>query len=75
MTHPDRKRSNYPDRLRKRGLTKAPTMEDLETLRKRQQRRYDQAGSPWPDLWNPNKPKMQEQLDLSYGGHWYAGTL
>lgn len=45
--HPQRGKSNYPRRLRKRGLSKAPVMETLEALRVRQQRREDQTGFPF----------------------------
>lgn len=72
VTHPDRGRSNYPKRLQRRGLTKAPAMTDLETLRVQQQRRYDQMGSPWPDGWVPDKPRVQGTLDATYGGSWYV---
>jgi hypothetical protein len=35
-TKHNRRVSNYPERLRRRGLGKTPVMETLETLRKRQ---------------------------------------
>jgi hypothetical protein len=54
-------------------MTKAPLMTDLETLRLRQQRRYDQTGSPWPDAWQPDKPRVQGTIDATYGGNWYGG--
>lgn len=34
--HPNRGLSNYPERLRKRGLHKAPMMASLAELKKRQ---------------------------------------
>jgi hypothetical protein len=46
--HPERSRSNYRARLTARGLAKAPTMETLETLRKRQEKRLELTGVPWP---------------------------
>lgn len=73
VSHPDRGKSRYPLRLQRRGLTKAPLMLDLETLRTRQQRRYDQMGSPWPDGWVPDKPRIQGTIDATYGGNWYGG--
>lgn len=45
--HPSRGKSNYPRRLRKRGLSKAPALEDTETLQKRQERRTEETGVPW----------------------------
>lgn len=45
--HPDRGRSNYPNRLVKRGLSKTPSMESIETLRKRQERREEETGFPY----------------------------
>lgn len=60
IKHPGRAKSRYPLRLAKRGLSKAPVMEDLETLTKRQERRvkdtctlksehdhHDCDGQPW----------------------------
>lgn len=35
-TKHERGKSRYPLRLRKRGLTRAPKLEDVHTLRKRQ---------------------------------------
>jgi hypothetical protein len=34
--HPNRGISNYPERLRRRGLGKSPVMEPLEVLKRRQ---------------------------------------
>jgi hypothetical protein len=58
--HPDRGRSHYRDRLTKRGLSKSPRLEDLNTLEWRQERRTiatcyrdhvhnltDCTGQPW----------------------------
>jgi hypothetical protein len=45
--HPERGRSNYRNRLTARGLAKAPAMEALEGLRKRQERRVELTGVPW----------------------------
>jgi hypothetical protein len=41
--HPDRGRSNYPRRLAKRGLSKAPQMRTLESLRAKQERQEREA--------------------------------
>lgn len=41
--HPERNRSNYPSRLEARGLSKAPQMPTLESLRKKQ-RAHDDSG-------------------------------
>ena len=41
--HPDRSVSHYGDRLTKRGLSKAPAMEPMEVLEKRQERRISEA--------------------------------
>jgi hypothetical protein len=46
-THPGRSRSRYPFRLSRRGLSKAPALEPVETLRKRQERRETETGVPW----------------------------
>lgn len=35
--HPDRGRSNYRERLARRGYSSTPTMADPDTLRKRQE--------------------------------------
>lgn len=43
--HPDRGRSQYPRRLRDRGLTKAPKLEDVDRLRERQERRAINHGA------------------------------
>ena len=43
--HTERQRSNYPLRLEKRGLSKAPQMEGVESLRKRQERREEETGA------------------------------
>ena len=56
--HPDRNKSHYPERLSKRGLSKAPQMEDVEVLRKRQERREEQTGVPW---WT-GKAETEERL-------------
>lgn len=45
--HPDRGRSHYPSRLAARGLTKAPTMPSLDSLRSRQARPEWLALHPW----------------------------
>lgn len=45
--HPERSRSRYPQRLEKRGLSKAPAMPTLEALRARQARRKEETGVPW----------------------------
>jgi hypothetical protein len=45
--HPDRGRSHYPDRLAARGLTKAPTMPDLDRLRGRQTSADWLDAHPW----------------------------
>lgn len=45
--HRDRGRSNYPERLANRGLTKAPTMPTVESLRSRQSRPEWLAAHPW----------------------------
>lgn len=36
--HPNRGRSHYPERLAARGLTRAPAMPTVESLRSRQSR-------------------------------------
>lgn len=46
--HPDRVRSRYPERLARRGLTRAPAMESVEALRSRQEARIRKTGSPFP---------------------------
>ena len=46
--HPDRARSHYPARLAARGLSKAPAMESVESLRARQEARQRRTGSPFP---------------------------
>jgi hypothetical protein len=46
-----RGKSNYPARLARRGLSKTPRMESLETLRTRQARRVEQTGGPWK-VWD-----------------------
>lgn len=46
--HPDRTRSHYPERLDRRGLSKAPAMEPVENLRSRQEARIKKTGSPFP---------------------------
>jgi len=45
--HPNRGRSHYPERLEARGLSKAPRMEPLEPLRKRQEARVERGEPPW----------------------------
>lgn len=45
--HPDRGRSRYPLRLEKRGLSRAPAMPSLDSLRKIQERRTEEQGYPW----------------------------
>lgn len=45
--HPERSRSRYPARLEARGLSKAPRMEPLEPLRRRQLARKHATGFPW----------------------------
>ena len=45
-----RSRSNYPARLKRRGMTSATVrMEDTEVLRTRQARRAAQDYAPWED--------------------------
>lgn len=47
--HPNRSKSRYPQRLKRRGVTAAAVhMADVEDLRALQQRRAKQTGSPWP---------------------------
>ena len=46
--HPERARSRYPERLRARGLSKAPLMLPLATLRSRHLARIKEHGTPWP---------------------------
>jgi hypothetical protein len=61
--HPERVEGGYRRRLQARGLSKAPTMEELETLQKRQTNRvratctvgenhdgHECNGSPFPSL-------------------------
>ena len=48
--HPERARSNYPQRLAKRGLAKAPALEDVDRLRARQLARVDRGAQPW-ETW------------------------
>jgi hypothetical protein len=43
--HPDRGLSHYPDRLRARGLGKAPQMAPVDGLRNRQERRIRETCS------------------------------
>jgi len=45
--HPDRGRSRYGARLAARGLSKSPRLEDVDTLRDRQERREEATGYPW----------------------------
>jgi hypothetical protein len=45
--HPSRGRSHYPERLEARGLSKAPRMEPLDPLRKRQEARVERGQPPW----------------------------
>jgi hypothetical protein len=45
--HPDRGRSRYPDRLTRRGLSRAPEMESPDNLRTRQEARIRRTGVPW----------------------------
>lgn len=48
--HPERSASRYAERLAKRGLRKAPMLDEIEGsqgLRSRQERRKDQTGSPF----------------------------
>jgi hypothetical protein len=71
-THEGRKRSNYPHRLQARGLHKAPLMADLESLRARQERRFKQDGSPWPDLWIPLSERHRADVEAAYGGGYRA---
>jgi hypothetical protein len=48
--HPDRSRSNYPQRLANRGLSKAPALRSLEDLRRIQQARINRGALPW-ETW------------------------
>jgi hypothetical protein len=48
--HPDRGRSHYPDRLTRRGLSRAPEMESVENLRSKQEARERRTGSPFPSV-------------------------
>lgn len=41
--HPDRSKSRYKIRLKKRGMSKAPTMTPVEVLRKTQDRRVTET--------------------------------
>jgi hypothetical protein len=41
--HPERSRSRYKQRLEKRGYSKSPMMESLQTLRNRQGERVSPA--------------------------------
>lgn len=75
--HDDRNKSNYPERLNHRGLSKAPAMEELEVLERRQDRRVrdtctlvhehdtiDCNGFPWwqgNDVHGP-EPTPEERL-------------
>ena len=52
--HPERKPSNYPDRLAARGLGKAPALLDSAMLAKRQERRAAETGVPWK-IWSENE--------------------
>lgn len=45
--HPDRGRSRYGERLVRRGLSKSPVMESVESLRTRQEARMKRTGFPW----------------------------
>lgn len=45
--HPDRGRSNYKRRLEARGLTRAPELDDLDNLRRKQTSDYWLATHPW----------------------------
>lgn len=45
--HPTRSRSHYPERLTARGLSKAPHLEPLDLLRKRQEARVERGEPPW----------------------------
>lgn len=46
--HPLRSLSHYPQRLAKRGLSKAPSLGSLPILRARQIKRVKETGYPWP---------------------------
>lgn len=49
--HPERGRSRYPERLAARGLRKSPMLAEIEGdqgLRRRQERRMKEHGSPFP---------------------------
>lgn len=48
--HPERSASHYPERLAARGLRKSPMLAEIEGdsgLRRRQERRAEQTGSPF----------------------------
>jgi hypothetical protein len=45
--HPARNRSHYPERLAARGFSRAPRMEPLDLLRRRQLARTDAGLPPW----------------------------
>lgn len=55
--HPQRSPSNYALRLAKRGLSKSPVMESLETLRKRQKKD--------PEVLKPQAGWADDFVDMS----------
>lgn len=57
--HPGRNKSNYKNRLLKRGLSKAPTMTPVETLRRLQEKRETETGFPW---WTGHADTPEETL-------------
>lgn len=54
--HNERGTSNYPRRLKRRGLAGTPVMETVEALQKRQDKREELTGVPY---WTPGSESAQ----------------